>query len=196
MKKTILFMLTALISGGAFAQYKPSEKGSSLDFTIRNFGVQVTGKFFGLQGDIKFDPENPEVANFDVSIDAASVNTENDLRDHHLQCESYFDVKNYPRINFVSDKVAPGKNGFIVTGKLTIKKTTRVISFPFSATASNDGYLFKGIFNINRKDFDVGGTSTISDKLEVSLNILAKKEPGVTESRAKSQEPGKIAIQQ
>jgi polyisoprenoid-binding protein YceI len=176
MKKIALFILTALISGSVFAQYKPTDQGSSLNFIIKNFGIEAPGKFAGLQGDITFDPANLTIANFDVSIDAASVNTDNSLRDSHLRGDSYFDVKNYPKIHFVSTKVTGGKNGsYVITGKLTIKKQTQVISFPFSATASNDSYVFKGTFKINRKDFDVGGTSTISNELEVSLNILAKK---------------------
>jgi len=176
MKKITLFILTALISSGVLAQYKPTDNGSSLNFIIKNFGIEVTGKFTGLEGDITFDPANLTTSAFDVSIDAASVNTDNSLRDSHLRDDSYFDVKYYPRIHFVSTKVTGGKNGaFVITGKLTIKKTTTVISFPFSAIASNDGYLFKGTFNIKRKDYDVGGTNTISNELEVSLNIAAKK---------------------
>jgi polyisoprenoid-binding protein YceI len=177
MKKITSFILTALISGSVLAQYKPSDQGSSLNFAIKNFGIETGGKFTGLQGDITFDPANPTAANFDVSIDAATVNTDNSLRDGHLRGESYFDVKNYPKIHFVSTSVTAGKNGaFVIIGKLTIKKQTKVISFPFSAAPSNDGYLFKGSFKINRKDYDVGGTSTISNELEVSLNILAKKD--------------------
>jgi len=176
MKKTILFIIVALITGNALAQYKPTDQGSSLNFTIKNFGIETGGKFTGLQGDISFDPANLNASNFDVSIDAASVNTDNSLRDSHLRGETYFDVKNYPRIHFVSTKVSAGKNGmFMLTGKLTIKKASKIISFPFSATASNDGQVFKGAFNINRKDFDVGGTSTISDNLDVVLNIKATK---------------------
>ncbi|MDB4904482.1 MAG: YceI family protein [Mucilaginibacter sp.] len=176
MKKIILFILTVLISGSVFAQYKPLDQGSSLNFTIKNFGIEATGKFTGLQGDIAFDSENLATANFDVSIDAGTVNTDNSLRDSHLRGESYFDVKNYPRIHFVSTKVTGGKNGaFVITGKLTIKKQTQVISFPFTETSSDDGLLFKGSFSINRKDYEVGGTSTVSNNLIVSLNILAKK---------------------
>ncbi len=100
MKKINLFILTALIAGSAFAQYKPTDEGSSLNFTIKNFGIEATGKFTGLQGDITFDPANPAAANFDVSIDAASVNTDNSLRDGHFRGESYFDVKNYPEDTF------------------------------------------------------------------------------------------------
>lgn len=176
MKKTILFILTALISSSVFAQYKPLDQGSSLNFTIKNFGIEATGKFTGLQGDITFDPGNLSTANFDVSIDAGTVNTDNSLRDSHLRGESYFDVKNYPKIHFVSTKVTGGKNGaFVITGKLTIKKQSQVVSFPFTETAADDGLLFKGSFSINRKDYEVGGTSTVSNNLTVSLNILAKK---------------------
>jgi len=176
MKKLALFILTVLISGGLFAQFKPAEKGSTVNFTIKNFGFNVTGTFTGLQGDITFDPANPKAASFDISIDAASVNTDNSLRDSHLREEGYFDVKDYPRIHFVSTNISPAKAGkFVITGKLTIKKQTQEISFPFSATASDGGYLFKGTFNIKRKDYSVGGTSTVSDNLDVSLNILATK---------------------
>jgi polyisoprenoid-binding protein YceI len=176
MKKYIVITLLVLAASSGFAQYKPTDQGSSVRFEVKNFGFAVDGKFGGLQGDIKFDPANPAASGFDVSLDASTVNTDNSLRDHHLSGDGYFDVANYPRIHLVSTKVAAGKNGsFTFTGRLTIKKQTRVITFPFTATTSNEGYLFKGTFTINRKDFDVGGSSTISDNLDVFLSIAAKK---------------------
>jgi len=176
MKKIIISILAALSSASGLAQYKPVEQGSSVNFTIKNLGFDVGGTFKGLQGEITFDPANLATSIFDVTLDASTVNTDNSLRDGHLKGDSYFDVKNYPKIHFVSTKVLGGKNGtYVITGNLTIKKTTEVISFPFSAAPSNDGLVFKGTFSIKRKDYDVGGTSTISDNLDVSLNILAKK---------------------
>jgi polyisoprenoid-binding protein YceI len=170
MKKIILFAIIAFTATIVNAQYKPSEQGSSLTFEFN-----IDGSFKGLQGDIKFDPQNPAASLFDVSIDAATVNTDNGLRDNHLRGDTYFDVKNYPRIHFVSTKVIAKNGTFNITGNLTIKKKTKSIAFPFTAVASNDGYQFKGSFTINRKDFDVGGSSTIADNLDVSLNILVKK---------------------
>ena len=59
---------------------------------------------------------------------------------------------------------------------LTIKGTTKEISFPFKATAKGDDYLFEGEFPLNRRDFNVGGGSlTMSDHLTVSLKVLSKK---------------------
>ncbi|HZX58059.1 MAG TPA: YceI family protein [Mucilaginibacter sp.] len=58
-----------------------------------------------MQGSILFDPVQPGKMFFDVSIDANSVNTGNDMRDNHLRESTYFDVKKYPLIHFVSSKV-------------------------------------------------------------------------------------------
>src|SRR5580693_1689406 len=171
MKNIILVSLITLTGIFASDQYKPEDQGSSVQFKIKNLGFNVTGSFSGLDGNIQFDPNNPTVSNFDVSIDANSINTDNNMRDNHLKNETYFDTKNYPRIRFVSTKItASNKSGILfIFGKLTIKNQTKDISFPFTATPSNEGYLFKGAFKISRKDFGVGGTSTISDDLEVSL---------------------------
>lgn len=158
-------------------QYTPADQGSTVTFTIKNLGFKVEGSFTGLQGKIRFDPNDLSKAAFEVSVDAATVNTDNSMRDGHLKGEDYFDVKNYPRIQFVSTGVgAAGKSGhYQVSGKLTIKNTTRDITFPFVATPSGNDYIFSGEFTINRKDFNIGGSSTISNALTVSLAILARK---------------------
>jgi len=177
MKKILVLALIMLAGRAAIAQYKPVDKGSSLQFVIKNLGFDVDGSFTGFQGTINFDPNDLANASFDVDIDANSVNTGNSFRDGHLRGDGYFDIKKCPRIRFVSTKVMPSnKSGVLmISGKLTIKNQTKEISFPFTATASNGAYIFKGSFKINRKDFGVGGTSTISDDLVVSLNVLTAK---------------------
>ena len=177
MKKTIIFSFLTITGIFASDRYKPADQGSSVQFKIKNLGFNVNGSFSGLDGNIQFDPNNPAASNFDVTVDANTVNTDNNMRDNHLRNETYFDVKNYPRIRFVSTKITTSnKSGILfIFGKLTIKNQTKDISFPFTATSANDGYLFNGTFKINRRDFNVGGASTISDELEVSLNILSKK---------------------
>ena len=105
------------------------------------------------------------------------MNTDNETRDEHLRKEGYFDAGKYPRIRLVATSVSgPDKSGhYTLIGKLTIKSTTKDISFPFLATPLGDDIIFKGDFTINRRDFDVGGGSTLSNNLTVSLTVLAKK---------------------
>lgn len=157
--------------------YSPSDNESSVKFRIKNFGFSVTGSFKGLHGNIDFDPNNLAACHFDVSIDAKTINTGIDMRDSHLRKSEYFDVENYPQIKFVSVKISPStKSGTLfIFGKLTIKNVTKDISFPFTATPNANGYLFSGEFKINRRDFKVGGGSTISDNLTVILSVVAKK---------------------
>ena len=175
MKNLFLFLLLVIVGNCAAAQLKPFSNGSSVHFKIKNFGISVDGSFSGLQGNIKFNPEDIDHAAFNISVDANTVNTENNLRDEHLRKETYFDVKKYPRISFASTKVTrTAQNGaFFIFGKLTIKNMTRDISFPFTAEASGTGYIFRGTFTMNRRDFDVGGSSIISDNLDVILNVVA-----------------------
>jgi polyisoprenoid-binding protein YceI len=177
MKRIFLFLSVLISATAATAQYKPANHGSTIQFKIKNFGFSVNGSFSGLEGNIQFDPVHPDQCHFDVSVDAASVNTDNTMRDDHLRKETYFDVKMYPKIHFESTKILPASKAgtFIVSGKLTIKNITKEISFPFSASGSDTGYVFKGDFRINRKDFQIGGSSTISDELDLMLNIVAEK---------------------
>src|SRR5436305_1968801 len=144
MKQIILFLSVIISATSATAQFKPTDQGSAVQFKIKNLGFNVNGSFTGLQGNIQFDPAHPESCSFDVSVDAASVNTDNSMRDDHLRRDSYFDVKTYPRIRFQSVKIlrSDKAGAYIVSGKLTIKNTTKEISFPFSATASQTGYVF------------------------------------------------------
>lgn len=180
-----LFILAALAGKGAFAQnapndtqrsYAPSDNGSEIRFAIRNMGFRVTGSFAGLQGSVRFDPANPATASFNITVDAATVNTDNSMRDEHLKASGYFDVSKYPHISFVSSKVTASnkRDTWMVTGQLTIRNHTKEISFPFTATPTNGGWLFKAAFTLNRRDFEVGGASIISDQLDAILNIFAK----------------------
>lgn len=155
----------------------PSDSESSVQFRIKNFGFNVTGTFKGLKGNIRFDPNNLAAGHFEVSVDAKTINTGTDMRDKHLRKSDYFDVENYPQIKFVSVKISPStKSGTLfIFGKLTMKNVTKDISFPFTAVPAENGYLFKGEFKINRRDFKVGGGSTVSDNLTVILSVVAKK---------------------
>lgn len=178
MKRLILSCYFLFFSLTIFAQaYSPVDKGSKLHFVINNFGIATGGDFSGLSGSIKFDPANPAGSDFDVSVDANTVDTDIEARDNHLRRAEYFDVKTYPKISFKSTKVTKtNRDGyFYMFGNITIKGVTKEIKFPFSATAKDGGYLFEGSFKLNRRDFGVGRSSiSLSDDLTVFLSVFAR----------------------
>jgi polyisoprenoid-binding protein YceI len=179
MKVTLLSAFLLIFSAHLFAQasYTPKDDGSKIHFVIKNFGVNTGGDFTGLGGTIKFDPNDPATANFDVSVDAGTIDTDIESRDRDMKKETYFDVKNYPKMTFKSTKVTKtNKEGYLyMFGNITIKGVTKELKFPFKATAKDGGYLFEGSFKLNRRDFGVGGSSmSLADELTVTLSVLAK----------------------
>ena len=179
MKKSILLFITILTIKCSVAQMAltPVDQGSRVHFTIKNFGVKTGGDFTGLKGTVKFDPANLPSSVFNVSVDANTIDTDNSSRDGHLRKSEYFDVAKYKTISFKSTKVVKSTvaGRFYVFGNLTIKGVTKPLEFGFGATPKDGGYVFDGDFDINRRDFGVGGSSiSMADKLTVSLSVFAK----------------------
>ncbi len=180
MKKTV-FLLTAffMFASCITAQriLSPIDASSKVHFVIKNFGIKTGGDFKGLKGTIKFLPANLPACAFDVTVDAATIDTDNESRDEHLRKAEFFDAATYKTIQLKSTQIATSSiaGRYFMTGNLTIKGVTKPVEFGFSATPKDGGYVFEGEFKINRRDFGVGGSSvSMSDNLTVSLSVLAK----------------------
>jgi len=180
MKKIIyLFIALVVFVNLVTAQntYTPVVADSKVHFVIKNFAIKTGGDFSGLKGTIKFDPDKYAASSFDVTVDAATVDTDNNSRDGHLKKAEYFDVEKYKTLHFKSTKIvlSSAAGRFYMYGDLTIKGVTKPVEFGFGATARDGGYVFDGSFTINRRDFGVGGSSiSLSDNLTVSLSVFAK----------------------
>jgi polyisoprenoid-binding protein YceI len=177
MKKIITIITMALVVSSSQAQsLKPLEAESKVHFVIKNFGIKTGGDFTNLSGSINFNPKDLATASFNVAVASKTVDTDNNARDKHLRKSEYFDIEKYPTISISSTKITESSvaGRFYFTGNVTIKGVTKPIGFGFSATASGADYLFKGSFDINRRDFGVGGKSfSLADKLTVELEVKA-----------------------
>jgi len=168
-KIALTLALFLMASGLAGAQTLISEQ-SIVKFSIKNLKVRtVEGTFTGMAGEIRFVEDDPANAAFLVSVDAASVNTENKRRDDHLRSEDFFDVEKYPAIRFESDTIQKTTEGFTTRGRLSLHGVTREVEIPFTF----DDNQFKGHLEINRLDYKVGeGTGTFTAGEIASLEIL------------------------
>lgn len=174
-------MLVFSLINSVFAQhYKPTDQGSKVHFTIKNFGIGTGGDISGLKGTIDFDPSTLKSCAFAVSADVKTIDTDNGSRDEHLKSADYFDAAKYPEIVLKSTSISKtnktGEGWLYFTGTLTMHGVTKNIEFPFTATLQGKDYLFKGDFEINRLDYSVGSSSgVLSNTVKVSLSVLAKK---------------------
>jgi polyisoprenoid-binding protein YceI len=176
MPKTGLLVYFLLVIHSGFGQIHPVAKESSIHFSTHNFGFRTGGTLAAPEGDIDFNPDDLTKSSFNVTIKSSSINTDNESRDEHLKEEDYFDIKNYPLIRFVSSAIrATKKKGeYDAVGLLTIKKTSREILLPFTAEKNGEGWQFSGSFTMNRRDYGIGGSSTISNELTVNIKVLAR----------------------
>ncbi len=158
------------------AQLHPVAKESDIRFTLKNFGFKTGGTLGPPEGEIVFNPDDLSKSSFRVTVKSASINTDNNARDEHLREAEYFDVKNYPLIRFVSDNIrAVGTKGtYDAVGTLTLKNKSKEIHIPFKAEKAGIDWLFSGSFKMNRRDFDIGGSSTISNDLTVNIKVVAR----------------------
>ena len=176
MAKTGFIVCLFLTFQSAFAQLHPVATESSIQFSLKNFGFKTGGTLAAPEGEIIFNPDDLSRSSFRVTLKSESINTDNNARDEHLKGAEYFDVKNYPLIRFVSDNIKAGgkKGSFEAVGTLTLKNKSKEINLPFTAEKSGNGWLFSGSFKVNRRDFDIGGSSTISNELTVNIKVLAR----------------------
>lgn len=149
-------------------------KSASVTFKIKNAGLMVDGSYTGLEADIKFNQLKPEASTIKATVNSKSVNTGNNMRDEHLRKAEYFDVDKFPIITLQSTKIEKtGPITFKGIFNLTMKGVTKTVIIPFTFIKIPEKTELKGSFQINRRDYGVGGNSmTLSDNATINLSIV------------------------
>jgi polyisoprenoid-binding protein YceI len=156
-------------------------KGSSVSFIAKQAGAEFTGNFEKFNADIKFDPSNLATSRFDVKIEMASVNSQDQERDDTLKSSDLFDVKKFPAAKYVADKFTDKGNGkYTGAGKLTLRDKTRDVPIDFTFKPSATGGTLQGTAALKRNDFGVGqgewaDTSSVANEVKVRFTLLLKK---------------------
>ena len=187
---TALIIGIAALTLPACAQastWKIDPDHSNIGFKVRHLMVSnVRGNFEKHTGTVHIDDRDITKSRVEITIDAASINTNVAKRDAHLRSADFFDVAKYPTITFVSRKVvSAGTDKLKVTGDLTIHGVTRevVLDVDGPSRESKDpwGNIRRGVSagtTINRKDFgliwnkalETGGV-LVGDDITIALEI-------------------------
>ena len=175
MKKVIYLVATiTLVIASAFAAYQAQEWKVAEGYSV-NFGDggDPTGEFTGLNGTIVIDEKNLAASKFDMSIDVASINTGNGMKNTHAKSAIWFDAEKYPTVNFTSSNISKTASGYEAKGTLEIKGVKKDFTMPF--TFANN--TFTSTFEVNRLDFgiDDGKHPKMPPMMKVSLNVPVTK---------------------
>lgn len=190
---SILTLLLALPAVAAAADtYTVDQNHSTVGFSVRHIFTRVPGEFNDFTGTIVYDAANPAGSSVDFTVQAASIDTDNERRDGHLKSADFFDVEKFPTLTFKSKKVSGSGEDLQVTGDLTIRGVTKEVTVPVEVLGAAGGKAgFATEFKIDRLAYGVawnrameGGGAMLDDEVTIRIDVEADKvEP--TEAPAK-----------
>jgi polyisoprenoid-binding protein YceI len=173
--------LTALTAGTWDIDPAHSEVG----FTVRHLGLsKVRGRFNTFSGTVTI-ADDQTASSVSASIDLSSVDTNNEMRDGHLQSADFLNSEDSPTMTFVSS----GVTETALSGDLTIRGITKPVTLDLSYNGvAVDGYeVTRSGFNasgqILRSDFGIAFNAPlgidgmlVSDKVAIELEIQATRQ--------------------
>ncbi len=164
---------------------------AQVGFTAKHFGMMtVRGHFNEIATTGTVDPANPAQSQIDVTINVASLDTNNPQRDNDLRSSYFLELDKYPTITFHTTRIeSTGSETFNMSGDLTIKGTTKPVTLAVTRYGEiNDprmghrvAYSAEG--EINRKDFGMEFDMLADNRLVVGHEIKVFIELEVVEQK-------------
>ena len=188
----VAFALALFIQSGFAAEWTVDKSHSQVGFAVKHLMIStVRGSFSDYDVAISFDETDPSNLTFSGTIQAASINTENEKRDNHLKSADFFDSANHPTLAFASKKTEKTSDGmYQMTGDLTIRGTTKEVVLnvegltPVITTPMGDTRTGVTVtVTINRKDFGLNwnkaletGGVLVANEVKITIEAELIKE--------------------
>ena len=162
---------------------------SAIQFHVRHMVIsKVHGRFARWSGAIQLDTQDLTRSSVEVTVDAASIDTQVANRDTHLRSPDFLDVARYPQLTFRSRQIEKAGEGYRVTGDLELHGVKRevVLEAEFAGTGKdpwgNERAGFAAKASLDRRDYGLvwnaaleAGGVLVGEKVEISIELEAVK---------------------
>jgi polyisoprenoid-binding protein YceI len=165
---------------------------TTVKFAVRHMVVaEVSGRFSKFEGTIVRPTEDFSNGVIEVKINAASINTDNEMRDNHLRSADFFDVEKHPELIFKSRAFEKtGNDEYKILGDLTMHGVTKPVELKaeyFGEIKDWEGKRhigFKAEGALNRADYGLtynmaleAGGVVVGEKIKLHLDVEAIEAP-------------------
>jgi polyisoprenoid-binding protein YceI len=171
------------------AKWSVDKAHSNVRFSVTHLVVsEVEGKFKMFDGTLEHTKADFSDAKVSFTVDVASVDTDNEMRDKHLKGDDFFNAEKFPAMKFQSTSFKPlGGNKYQLAGNLTIRDLTKPVVFDvnFGGTANAMGKTkagFKAKTTINRFDYNLkwnqateAGGLAVGKDVDIVVNVELNK---------------------
>ena len=160
----VLLPLALLASNALARDWQVDTAKSLLTFKETYQGEGFDGRFKKFTATIAYDEADLASAKFDVSIDLASVDTQNSDRDEALATGDFFDSAKFPQAHFVTKSFAKAADGGVeAKGTLTIRNQTKPVMLKVHFAATGSTATLDVDTTLKRLDFGLGVSSDWND---------------------------------
>ncbi len=177
--KTIVAIVTLAIAVPALAAIaKLDTAKSSVGIMFKQMNVPVDAKFKKFTAAIDYNSAKPEASKASVDIDVSSFDLGDPEYNKEVLKKEWFNAAQFPKATFTSTSMKAGASGKLdVTGNLTIKGKTSLISFPLSVKKEGNNQLFEGSLPIKRLAFNIGegewkDTGMVADEVIIKFHVI------------------------
>jgi polyisoprenoid-binding protein YceI len=157
---------------------------TSAGFVARHMLTKTRGRFTELSGSVEIG-QRIEDSHVSVDLQAASISSNQEMRDNHLRSPDFLDVERFPVISFRSTALRPvNESEFELEGELTIKDITRPVTLKAEMLGWGPGMQegqtvasFSAKTTIDREDWDMTwnmvvetGGLLVSKKVDIEID--------------------------
>ena len=150
---------------------------SAVDFQARHgWGLlPAHGRFTRFAGSYTVDGDHRAIA---LTIDAASVDTGNQKRDHHLRSADYFAVDAHPHVRFTSNDITEAGPGVLhVAGRLEAAGTSVPLAFDATIREVDDDLEVEATTTVDHHLFGMAHSPLGILRPAIALHVRARLHP-------------------
>jgi polyisoprenoid-binding protein YceI len=129
-------------------------KNSKIDFVGSKVTKSHSGGFTDFEGEIRL-AEPVTDSQIELTIQTASLFTDDPKLTKHLKSPEFFDVEKFPTASFKSSRIQNTPLGPKIFGHLTLHGETKPISFMAGIAVTDEAARAKSTFSLNRQDFGI-----------------------------------------
>jgi polyisoprenoid-binding protein YceI len=191
MKKSLFLVLAVFMIVPCLVtaqEYTIDPGHSTVLMKVQRFGVvNVIGRFGDISGTIVYTTEDIAATSININVATDSYTANNIGGENSAMGPAFLDAANFPTLSFEATNVEVAKNGYLITGNLTVHGVTKEIQFEgniigplMDLPTQKQSIALSGTIFIDRLDYGVGPNRTLPDgreiignRVEIHLEILA-----------------------
>jgi polyisoprenoid-binding protein YceI len=159
------------------AHFTQAPGTGTLTFSFIQAGAENHGSFRQFATALTYDEKTPAAGSLKVTVQTASLETQDKDRNDALASADLLDVKKYPTATYVANSFAKSAAGQLeAVGKLTLRGVTKDLRIPLIIRTTAGGAELSGEVTLKRLDYGVGqgdwqSTEGVSNEVKLQYKV-------------------------